>query len=143
MIKEIFISDSENQTFSYGKELSHELVPGDVIALVGNLGSGKTVLTKGIASGIGVNDVVNSPTFKLIGEYSSNPPLFHFDFYRIKSPKEIIDFGIEYYYSADGICVIEWADLFPNLIPRNSKWFFFEIDRNNNRKIIYRKEFIN
>ena len=142
-MKEIFISHSEDETFSYGKELSSEFVPGDVIALVGNLGSGKTVLTKGIASGIGVNEVVNSPTFKLIGEYKSNPPLFHFDFYRIKSPKEIIDFGIEYYYSVKGICVIEWADLFPNLIPKNSKWFYFQIDTSDKRKIIYRKEFIN
>lgn len=142
-MKEIFISHSEDETFSYGKELSSEFVPGDVIALVGNLGSGKTVLTKGIASGIGVNEVVNSPTFKLIGEYKSNPPLFHFDFYRIKSPKEIIDFGIEYYYSAKGICVIEWADLFPNLIPKNSKWFYFQIDTSDKRKITYRKEFIN
>ena len=142
-MKKIFISQSEDETFSYGKELSSEFVPGDVIALVGNLGSGKTVLTKGIASGIGVNEVVNSPTFKLIGEYKSNPPLFHFDFYRIKSPKEIIDFGIEYYYSAKGICVIEWADLFPNLIPNNSKWFYFQIDTSDKRKIIYRKEFIN
>ena len=142
-MKKIFISQSEDETFCYGKELSSEFVPGDVIALVGNLGSGKTVLTKGIASGIGVNEVVNSPTFKLIGEYKSNPPLFHFDFYRIKSPKEIIDFGIEYYYSAKGICVIEWADLFPNLIPNNSKWFYFQIDTSDKRKIIYRKEFIN
>tara|TARA_B100000401_G_C52289228_1_gene477213 strand:+ start:48 stop:476 length:429 start_codon:yes stop_codon:yes gene_type:complete len=142
-MKKIFISQSEDETFSYGKELSSEFVPGDVIALVGNLGSGKTVLTKGIASGIGVNEVVNSPTFKLIGEYKSDPPLFHFDFYRIKSPKEIIDFGIEYYYSAKGICVIEWADLFPNLIPNNSKWFYFQIDTSDKRKIIYRKEFIN
>lgn len=142
-MKKIFLSRSEDETFSYGKELSSEFVAGDVIALVGNLGSGKTVLTKGIASGIGVNEVVNSPTFKLIGEYKSNPPLFHFDFYRIKSPKEIIDFGIEYYYSAKGICVIEWADLFPNLIPKNSKWFYFQIDTSDKRKIIYRKEFIN
>ena len=142
-MKKIFISQSEDETFSYGKELSSEFVPGDVIALVGNLGSGKTVLTKGIASGIGVNEVVNSPTFKLIGEYKSDPPLFHFDFYRIKSPKEIIDFGIEYYYSAKGICVIEWADLFPNLIPNNSKWFYFQIDTSDKRKIIYRKKFIN
>ena len=142
-MKKIFLSRSEDETFSYGKELSSEFVAGDVIALVGNLGSGKTVLTKGIASGIGVNEVVNSPTFKLIGEYKSNPPLFHFDFYRIKSPKEIIDFGIEYYYSAKGICVIEWADLFPNLIPKNSKWFYFQIDTCDKRKIIYRKEFIN
>ena len=142
-MKKIFTSQSEDETFSYGKELSSEFVPGDVIALVGNLGSGKTVLTKGIASGIGVNEIVNSPTFKLISEYKSNPPLFHFDFYRIKSPKEIIDFGIEYYYSAKGICVIEWADLFPNLIPKNSKWFYFQIDTSDKRKIIYRKEFIN
>ena len=90
-----------------------------------------------------MNEIVNSPTFKLISEYKSNPPLFHFDFYRIKSPKEIIDFGIEYYYSAKGICVIEWADLFPNLIPKNSKWFYFQIDTSDKRKIIYRKEFIN
>lgn len=142
-MKETFISHSENETFSYGKDLSLKLVPGDIIALVGNLAAGKTVFTKGIANGIGVKEVVNSPTFKLIGEYNSKPPLFHFDFYRIKSPKEIIDFGIEHYYSANGICIIEWADLFPNLIPKNSKWFFFEIDSNDNRKIIYRKEFVN
>ena len=97
-MKDIFISNSEVDTFSYGKELSSKLVPGDILALVGNLGSGKTILTKGIANGIGIVDVVNSPTFKLISEYNSIPPLYHFDFYRLKSVKEIIDFGIEYYY---------------------------------------------
>jgi len=142
-MKDIFISNSENETLSYGKELASKLVAGDVLALVGNLGSGKTILTKGIAKGIGIVDIVNSPTFKLISEYNSTPPLYHFDFYRIKSVKEIIDFGIEYYYSNNGVCIIEWANLFPNIIPNSAKWFIFEIEKNQNRKIIFKESFEN
>ncbi len=115
---ERLVSKSPKQTFIGGKDFAGPLVAGDVVALSGPMGSGKTVFTQGIASGLGVTDVVNSPTFKLVGEYDSDPPLYHFDFYRIKSTADLATLGLDHYFSGEGICVIEWSDLFPDVIPR-------------------------
>ena len=111
---------SPEETFSRGKDFARSLVAGDVVALAGPMGSGKTVFTQGIASGLGVEDVVNSPTFKLVGEYDSDPPLYHFDFYRIISASDLAALGLDHYFGCEGICVIEWSDLFPNVIPRKA-----------------------
>ena len=115
---ERLVSKSPKQTFIGGKDFAGPLVAGDVVALSGPMGSGKTVFTQGIASGLGVTDVVNSPTFKLVGEYDSDPPLYHFDFYRIKSTADLATLGLDHYFAGEGICVIEWSDLFPDVIPR-------------------------
>ncbi|MCS5660955.1 MAG: tRNA (adenosine(37)-N6)-threonylcarbamoyltransferase complex ATPase subunit type 1 TsaE [Dehalococcoidia bacterium] len=114
---ERLVSKSPKQTFSGGKDFAGPLVAGDVVALSGPMGSGKTVFTQGIASGLGVTDVVNSPTFKLVGEYDSDPPVYHFDFYRIKSTVDLATLGLDHYFGGKGICVIEWSDLFPDVIP--------------------------
>ena len=123
---ERLISKSPKQTFSGGKDFAGSLVAGDVVALSGPMGSGKTVFTQGIASGLGVTDVVNSPTFKLVGEYDSDPPLYHFDFYRINSTADLATLGLDHYFGGEGICVIEWSDLFPDVIPRWSIRVFFD-----------------
>ena len=115
---ERLISKSPKQTFIGGKDFAGPLVAGDVVALSGPMGSGKTVFTQGIAAGLGVTDVVNSPTFKLVGEYDSDPPLYHFDFYRIKSTADLATLGLDHYFGGEGICENEWSDLFPDVIPR-------------------------
>jgi tRNA threonylcarbamoyladenosine biosynthesis protein TsaE len=106
---------------AFGRELAEDLGPGAVVALTGGLGAGKTTLAKAIAEGLGVTDVVTSPTFTLINEYSGGRlPLYHFDVYRLSGPgvyDELENLGWEDYFYGEGVCVVEWADLIPDIIP--------------------------
>jgi len=113
------LSGSVKQTLSIGRGIAGNLQAGDIICLFGNLGSGKTVLTKGIAEGIGLNkkDVI-SPSFVLIREYKdARLPLYHFDLYRLDKQREIYLLGYEEYFYGDGVSVVEWADRLGNLLP--------------------------
>jgi tRNA threonylcarbamoyladenosine biosynthesis protein TsaE len=114
------ISRSARETVSLGKALAKNLLPGDIICLCGDLGSGKTVLTKGIARGLGVKkDEIISPTFVLIREYPmARIPLYHFDLYRLQEEKEILAVGYEEYLFGKGISVIEWAQRLGRLMPQ-------------------------
>lgn len=105
-----------------GKSLAASLKPGAVVALYGDLGSGKTVLTKGIGSALGIaKENVSSPTFTIVNEYvAGSIPLFHFDAYRIESPEELFDLGYEDYFFGEGICVVEWADRIEALLPEHT-----------------------
>ncbi len=114
------ISNSIKETLAIGEKLGKSLRPGDVIALVGDLGSGKTVLTKGIAKGLGVKNTryVNSPTFVIIKEYKGKVPLYHFDIYRLNRYTLVDDIAFEEYFYGDGVTVVEWADKIPELLPK-------------------------
>lgn len=115
-------------TVAWGRELATHLHSGDVVALVGNLGAGKTHATKGIVSGLGSASDVSSPTFTLVHEYlGGRLPAFHFDFYRLETAGEVIGIGWDDYLDAGGIVIVEWADRFPELLPENTRWFDFEI----------------
>ncbi|MFQ7473489.1 MAG: tRNA (adenosine(37)-N6)-threonylcarbamoyltransferase complex ATPase subunit type 1 TsaE [Anaerovoracaceae bacterium] len=122
-MKEKIISiKNENESREFGIKLGREASAGDVIALIGNLGTGKTTLTKAIAEGLDVKDVITSPTFTIVKEYrSGNIPLYHFDVYRIGDIDEMYELGYEEYFFGDGICVIEWADMIEELLPDNAK----------------------
>lgn len=122
-MKEKIISiKNENESREFGIKLGQEASAGDVIALIGNLGTGKTTLTKAIAEGLDVKDVITSPTFTIVKEYrSGNIPLYHFDVYRIGDIDEMYELGYEEYFFGDGICVIEWADMIEELLPDNAK----------------------
>jgi len=99
--------------------ISGHLNKGDIICLFGDLGSGKTVLTKGISSGLGVDKrEVTSPTFVILRQYQGRMPIYHFDLYRINGPEGILDLGYEEYLFDEGISVIEWADRLSGLLPR-------------------------
>lgn len=112
----------EQETKKYGYELAAEAVPGQVIALIGDLGAGKTTLTKYIAEGLGVKEPVQSPTFTIIREYRSGRlPLYHFDVYRIDDLEEMYELGYEEYFYGDGLCVVEWADKIEELLPEDAK----------------------
>ncbi len=101
----------ESATAALGRRLAAALRPGDVVALMGPLGAGKTRLVKSIAAALGVPDeIVNSPTFMLIQEYAGRLPLRHCDVYRLKSPSEFPDLGLDELFAADGVALIEWAD---------------------------------
>lgn len=107
--------NSLEETMAFGEALGKQLLPGMVLTLEGDLGAGKTTLTKGIAKGLGVKRNVNSPTFTIIKEYEGRIPLYHMDVYRLgESPEEI---GLEEYFYGDGVCVVEWAGLVEEYLP--------------------------
>ena len=104
-----------------GEAIGRAAEPGTVVALIGDLGTGKTTLTKSIARGLGVTETVTSPTFNIIREYKSGRiPLYHFDVYRIGDPDEMFELGYEEYFYGDGICVVEWADIIEELLPEDA-----------------------
>ena len=110
---ETFVTTSAEETIRIGKRLGALLVPGDVLVLTGDLGAGKTQLTKGIAAGLGVVDDVSSPTFTIEMVYEgSSCTLYHFDLYRLEDASELDDTGIFDVLGADGVCVIEWGEQF-------------------------------
>lgn len=113
------LSTSVNQTLRIGKLLAQKLCGGEIILLSGSLGAGKTVLAKGIAQGLGIDKHnVVSPTFVLLRVYKGKHLLNHFDFYRIKSPKDILALGYEEYFYSDAVTAIEWPERLKFLLPR-------------------------
>ena len=112
---------TEEDTRLLGLRIAEALEPGDIIALVGDLGTGKTALTGYIAEGLGITEDVISPTFTIVREYRSGRlPLFHFDVYRLSSGQELLDTGAEDYLEGDGVCVIEWADIVADILPEDA-----------------------
>ena len=119
----IYYMNSENDVVAWGEKLGESLEAGDVIALVGQLGMGKTTVTKAIAKGLGIHQYVKSPTFNIVSEYDSGRlNLYHFDVYRVMDDVEEI--GLEEYFNKDGVVVVEWADMIPEMMPENTKWIF-------------------
>lgn len=112
-----FIIDSVEKTFEVGKQIGTLANVGDIICLTGDLGTGKTHLTKGIAAGLGVNDYITSPTFTIVNEYEGRFKLYHFDVYRVNDPDEISAIGFDEYIFGNGVSVIEWANYIESLIP--------------------------
>lgn len=113
--------ENELDTREFGIELAKKLKPGDIIALIGDLGTGKTTLTKSIAEGLGIRDMITSPTFTIVQEYTEGRlPLYHFDVYRICDTEEMYELGYEEYFFGQGVCVVEWADQIMELIPEDS-----------------------
>ena len=114
------VAHSEQETEALGRALARVLEPGTVIALVGNLGAGKTRLTQAIAAELGVErETVNSPTFVLIQEYEGRLPIYHFDTYRLRDTDEFLELGADELMAAGGVCVIEWADRVAEVLPRD------------------------
>lgn len=114
------ITDSEELTIKLGENIGGELEPGDIISLTGDLGAGKTHLTKGIAAGLGVVDYVTSPTFIIVNEYEGRMPLYHFDVYRINDIQEMYEIGFDEYLYGRGVCVVEWGDIVADLLPEKT-----------------------
>lgn len=112
-----FISHSETQTHRMGARLGSLLQPGDVLALIGDLGAGKTRWIQGICQGLAVSDRVISPTFTLVNEYQGTWPIYHIDLYRLGNVAETDSFGLDEYMYGDGITMIEWADRATALLP--------------------------
>ncbi len=122
------VLNTEAETVAYGARVAADLSAGDTLALVGDLGAGKTHFTKGIVAGLGCDASVTSPTFTLVHEYTGGRlPVFHFDFYRLESAEELLNIGWDDYLDASGVAVVEWADKFPDLLPANTQWWQFNI----------------
>ncbi|MCS7260679.1 MAG: tRNA (adenosine(37)-N6)-threonylcarbamoyltransferase complex ATPase subunit type 1 TsaE [Anaerolineae bacterium] len=133
-----FISHSEAQTRRLGARLGELLQGGEVIALQGALGSGKTRWVQGLAQGLGVQEPVTSPTFTLIHEYHGRHTLYHIDMYRITQLAEALDLGLEDYLYGDGVCVIEWAERIAAALPRDHLWItLYHLDETKRRIVMH------
>lgn len=132
-----YLSTSDIETVEFGKRIASLLRGGDVLALVGELGSGKTWFTKGVALGLGVSPrmVVTSPTFALINEYEGRFPLYHMDVYRLQSVSEFISAGLEEYLYSKGVAVMEWADRWPDILPEGTLTVAFAFVDEHHREI--------
>ncbi|MCY6485658.1 tRNA (adenosine(37)-N6)-threonylcarbamoyltransferase complex ATPase subunit type 1 TsaE [Clostridium aestuarii] len=112
-----FIVDSVEKTIDIGIQIGKKANKGDIICLIGDLGTGKTHITKGIAKGLNITDYITSPTFNIVNEYDGKHKLYHFDVYRVNDPDEIEAIGFDEYIFGDGISIIEWANYIEELIP--------------------------
>jgi len=131
-----FISNSPAETEAIGRQVAENIGVGSVLALKGDLGSGKTLFVKGVVNGLGSSADVTSPTFTILHEYRAGRlPIYHFDLFRIENPQALARLGLDDYFFGDGISVIEWADRFPDFVPEQARWIFFEIKSETQRAI--------
>ena len=139
MVKEIIIK-SPKEMIELGEKLGTVAFPNMLITMLGDLGAGKTTMTKGIAKGLGINGVVNSPTFTIMKIYEGRLKLYHVDVYRIENPLD--DFELEEYFEDDGVCVIEWANQINELLPHDRLDIEILDLGNDKRKVILKSSSI-
>lgn len=131
-------SYSKEDTFNVGVRIGKEAKPGQVCCIYGDLGVGKTVISQGVAAGLGVDDIVNSPTFTIVKEYASGRlPLYHFDVYRIGDVEEMEEIGYHDMIYGDGICLIEWANLIEEILP--ARYTRITIEKDIQKGLEYRR----
>jgi len=131
-----FISNRPDETEEFGRRFAQEIQAGEVLALTGDLGAGKTQFVKGLVLGLGSDAAVVSPTFTILHEYGSGRlPIYHFDLIRLEDRQSAERLGMDEYFFGDGVCVVEWADRFPDLIPQHARWIEFEIKSKYRRAI--------
>ncbi|PXV86733.1 tRNA threonylcarbamoyladenosine biosynthesis protein TsaE [Lachnotalea glycerini] len=122
-------TNSANETYLLGKRMGQLVESGDVFSIVGDLGVGKTVFTQGFAKGLNIEEPINSPTFTIVQIYEEGRiPLYHFDVYRIGDIEEMDEIGYEDYFYGKGVCLIEWANLIEEILPKNIKKIIIEKD---------------
>ena len=123
----IIETNSAEETFALGRQIGQQAKAGDVYTLIGDLGVGKTVLTQGVAAGLGIEEPVNSPTFTIMQIYDEGRlPFYHFDVYRIGDAAEMDEIGYEDYFYGEGVCLIEWANLIEEILPPGYKQITIE-----------------
>ena len=129
---------SPEETLEIGRQLGKRVQPGDVYTLIGDLGVGKTVLTQGIAEGLGITEPISSPTFTIVQVYEEGRmPFYHFDVYRIGDVEEMDEIGYEDYFYGDGLTMIEWANLIEEILPEHYRQI--TIEKNLEKGFDYRK----
>lgn len=136
-MEKVYRTESPEETQNLGETFGKTLKPGDVVALIGDLGTGKTCLTQGIARGIGIaaGEVVSSPSYILINEYNGKIPIYHIDLYRLENMVEIADLGIGEYIDSDGVCIIEWAERMEEDLPETCIRIYITWEDENTRII--------
>ena len=128
-MKKMWETHGPQETFEIGKQLGLEAKTGEVYCLDGDLGVGKTVFTKGFASGLGITEPVNSPTFTIVQQYEEGRlPLYHFDVYRIGDVEEMDEIGYEDCFYGEGVCLIEWSTLIQEIVPEDAIHITIEKD---------------
>jgi tRNA threonylcarbamoyladenosine biosynthesis protein TsaE len=133
------ISNSPAETEEIGRQLAERIDVGAVLALKGELGSGKTLFVKGLVAGLGSSADVTSPTFTIAHEYRGGRlPVYHFDFFRLEDSQSLARLGLDDYFFGDGLSVIEWADRFPEFIPEQARRILFEIKSETQRAITFK-----
>ena len=115
-----FHTTTEDQTIALGEKIGSLLKGGEVLAMRGTLGAGKTTITKGIAKALGINETITSPTFCLISEYEGKMPLYHLDVYRLEGAEDFINLGTDDMIYGDGVCIIEWSEKIMEELPENT-----------------------
>ena len=133
--------NSVQDTIKFGEKFGKLLISGDIIFLNGDLGAGKTTLSKSIGEGLGVQEYITSPTFTLINEYEGRLPLYHFDLYRLDSCEELEELGVEDYFYGNGVCLIEWAEKFSEDLPENRLEVWINRGKTDDERYIKLKEF--
>ena len=134
----IIETKNAKETFQLGEKIGEKALPGQIYTLNGDLGVGKTVFTQGVASGLGIREPVNSPTFTILQEYEGGRlPFYHFDVYRIGDIEDMEEIGYDDYFFGEGICLIEWAQLIKEILPENV--ISVTIEKNPAKDFDYRK----
>ena len=134
----IIETENPEETFALGQKIGRAATPGQVYTLTGDLGVGKTVFTQGVASGLGITEPVNSPTFTIVQVYEEGRlPFYHFDVYRISDIEEMEEIGYDDYFFGEGICLIEWAELIEEILPENR--ISITIEKDLSRGFDYRR----
>lgn len=128
----VYETSSPEETFALARRLGEQAKPGTVYTLTGDLGVGKTVFAQGLARGLGIEEAINSPTFTIVQVYDEGRlPFYHFDVYRIGDIEEMEEIGYEDYFYGDGVCLVEWAELIEELLPKNRVKLVIEKDLQN------------
>jgi len=135
--------ESLEDTERFGVKLGQVLKSGDVVCLNGELGAGKTTLTKSIGIGLGVNDYITSPTFTLINEYSGRLPVYHFDVYRLENVEDLYDLGFDEYFYGKGVSIVEWAEKIEGLLPEHRLVLDIEKGNDIDKRVIKIKAYGN
>lgn len=134
-MRNVIIRD-ETETKKFATDVAQTLKKGDVIALVGDLGTGKTTLSKYIAEALGITETITSPTFTIVQEYHSGRlPLYHFDVYRVDDIEGMYRIGYEEYFYGEGVCIVEWADIVEEIIPEDAKVIFIEYGEDEGERL--------
>ena len=123
------------ETIELGQRIGRLLHPGDILALQGTLAAGKTQLTKGIAQGLDISEAVTSPTFTIISEYYGRLPLYHMDVYRLSSPEDFLDLGVEDMLYGQGVCIIEWSEKIMSELPARTVTIHIKPEEDSSRTI--------
>ena len=140
-MNEIIYSNTPEETMNAGYEFAKMLKPGDIVALNGDLGMGKTVFVKGICSYFRVKDYVVSPSYTLLNVYSGETDIYHFDIYRLETEDDLFNIGYYEYENAGGIVIVEWAEMLPEVFEKDNVFqVLIEREGDSGRKITVKKE---